>query len=270
MKIQLVSDLHLEFDKLQIAGFGPGLRIQNAGADVLVLAGDICTVRDFESFKDFFIDCAYGFKHVIYIMGNHEHYKAKDFATNSNIIRESFLRLDLGNIHFLDNDCVYLDGVKFIGATLWTNNNNGCPITENAIFHGMTDYSLIKYKDDKGNYFKFMPRCARMEHARSVQFIANETDPKFFHADDTNVPMVVVTHHAPSFRSIHPKYDGDYHMNAAFASNLEDMMFDNIKLWCHGHTHTPFDYMVRNTRVVCNPYGYPGERQDITDVVVEV
>jgi hypothetical protein len=201
-------------------------------------------------------------------MGNHEHYKAKDFATTPNVIRESFLRL--GNIHFLDNDCVYLDGVKFVGATLWTDNNFGCPLTENVLQQNMNDYRLIKYQDDKGNYFKFTPKCSRMEHVKSVQFISNETDPNFFRADDFNVPMVVVTHHTPSFSSIHPKYDGEYYMNAAYASNLEHMMYDNIKLWCHGHTHTPFDYMVRNTRVVCNPYGYPGERNDITDVVVEI
>lgn len=264
MKIQLVSDIHLEF--------GQQVVIENAGADVLVLAGDICCVRHLELPKDefmplpaerknainFFKDCASKFKHVVYIMGNHEHYKAHDFATNPNVIRAALA--DIENLHFLDDGVVFLDGVKFLGATLWTDNNKGCPLTENALQHGMNDFRLIKYCDEKGNYFKFTPACARMEHRKHVQFIHEET----------NEPCVVVTHHAPSFKSIHPKYANDPYMNAGYASDLEHMMNDNIKLWVHGHTHTPFDYMVGNTRVVCNPHGYPGERNDYTDIVLEV
>ena len=266
MKIQLVSDLHLEFHKPQILGFGPELRITNAGADVLVLAGDICTARDFESFISFFENCSKEFPHVIYIMGNHEHYKAKDFATTPNLIRAALK--DLSNVHFLDNDCVTLDGIKFVGATLWTDLNKGCPLTTNALQFGMNDFRLIKYRDERGNYFKFSPACSYMEHRRSVSFIYDETD-----GISHSGPCVVVTHHAPSYRSVHPKYANDTYMNGGYASDMETLIHinDHIKLWCHGHMHNNFDYMVGDTRVVCNPHGYPGERENPnTNFIVEI
>jgi predicted phosphodiesterase len=65
-------------------------------------------------------------------------------------------------------------------------------------------------------------------------------------------------------------YQNDTYMNGGYASDLEHMMNPNIKLWLHGHTHTPFDYEVNGTRVVCNPRGYPGERSNYTDKVLEV
>lgn len=261
MKIQLVSDVHLEF--------GHEVHITNAGADVLVLAGDIFCARHLKTPEDefmprpieyknamtFFEECAKEFPHVIYIMGNHEHYKAKDFATTPNVIRDALK--DMKNIHFLDNECITINGVKFVGATLWTNNNNGCPLTENALLHGMNDFHLIKYQDERGNYFKFTPACARMEYRKSAGFIYNETN-----GISHSGPCVVVTHHAPSFKSVHPKYANDTYMNGGYASDLEHLMYGNIKLWVHGHTHHPFDYMVGETRVVCNPLGYPGERRD--------
>ena len=70
--------------------------------------------------------------------------------------------------------------------------------------------------------------------------------------------IVVVGHHSPSFQSCHEQYKHDYLMNGAYHSSLENIMLDNphIKLWTHGHTHHPFDYVIGETRVVCNPRGY--------------
>jgi Icc-related predicted phosphoesterase len=191
-------------------------------------------------------------------MGNHEHYKHL-FNDTAKVLRECLFGLT--NIHFLDNESVDIDGVKFIGATLWTNNNRGCPVTENKLQFSMNDFRLIKYKDDKDNYFKFTPRLAAMNMIRSRAFIEEQMEQG---------PCVVVTHHAPSFKSIHPMYQNDTYMNGGYASDLEYMMGSNIKLWLHGHTHTPWDYDVNGTRVVCNPRGYPGERANYTDKVLEV
>ncbi|HHJ15617.1 MAG TPA: hypothetical protein ENJ80_02855 [Gammaproteobacteria bacterium] len=70
---------------------------------------------------------------------------------------------------------------------------------------------------------------------------------------------VVVTHHAPSSQSVHPRYARDL-LTRAFASNLEHLMAgDRAAAWVHGHMHESFDYKVHGTRVVCNPRGYAPE-----------
>jgi predicted phosphodiesterase len=250
MKIQLVSDIHLEF--------GQRSTLDNAGADVLVLAGDICSARNINDYMWFFQDCASKFQNVVYIMGNHEHYK-HTFNDTANVIRESPLRYS--NVHFLDNETITIDGVKFIGATLWTDNNKGCIVTEEKLRCGMNDFRLIKYRSHKGDYFKFTPSMSFYEHRRTIAYIGTQI---------VDGPCVVVTHHLPSFKSVHPKYANEQYMNGGYASDLEHMMNDNVKLWLHGHTHNPCDYMVNNTRVVCNPRGYPGERNDHKDIVLEV
>ena len=69
---------------------------------------------------------------------------------------------------------------------------------------------------------------------------------------------VVVTHHTPSFQSMHPMYANDGLMNGGYHSELSEYILDRpqIKLWTHGHTHNSFDYTIGDTRVVCNPRGY--------------
>ena len=135
MKIQLASDLHLEFHDLN-------LQNQN-GVDVLVLSGDICTAQDLhdhpaaqfdpwspgaledlkrqsgkaQRFRDFFKRVSFQFPHVIYVMGNHEHYHGK-FDRSAAYLRDEFTSIGLTNVHLLDNDTKEIDGVHFIGGTL--------------------------------------------------------------------------------------------------------------------------------------------------------
>jgi len=257
VKFQLVSDIHLEF--------GHTVHIPNAGADDLVLAGDICLAKAFKNnpgrnifnldYYHFFDEVCKNFRSVVYVLGNHEHYKGT-FNDSVNLLKAALA--DYDNLHILDNEWVTLYGVKFVGATLWTDMNRGCPLTENKLQFGMNDFNIIKYRDSKDNYFKFTPHLAHREHNVSRLFLEEQT----------NEPCVIVTHHAPSFKSIAPIYQNDTYMNGGYASDLEHMMNDNIKVWCHGHTHTPFDYMIHNTRIVCNPLGYPDERKLVDPVVV--
>jgi Icc-related predicted phosphoesterase len=209
-----------------------------------------------------FDDVCSKFKSVVYVMGNHEHYK-NTFTDTEDMLKEALAEYD--NLHILNNNYVKLYGVKFIGATLWTNMNKNCPLTKNHLMNYMNDFRIIKYRDLNNNYFKFSPEIAYSEHRLSVNYIGHQL------ADEPNVPTVVVTHHAPSMRSVHEKYSDQHLMNGGYASDLEHMMTDNVKLWCHGHMHDSFDYMVNNTRVVCNPLGYPGEKKDPnTRFVIEV
>jgi hypothetical protein len=117
----------------------------------------------------------------------------------------------------------------------------------------MNDHRRIKFKDGE-TFRKFLPKDARAEHMNSRLFIASEKSRPF------KGKRVVVTHHAPSALSVHPKYADPSELNSAFATNLEHYMGADVNYWFHGHMHDPCDYTLRGTRVIANPQGYPGER----------
>ena len=114
--------------------------------------------------------------------------------------------------------------------------------------------SGFSYKDSQGNYRKFRANDSHAIHIESRDYILKT-------AKNFDGPVVVVTHHGPFYESIHEYYKDDYAMNGGFSSNLDYIIQDlgNVKLLCHGHTHHSFDYMKEHIRVVCNPFGYPGE-----------
>lgn len=295
MKIAIASDVHLEFGPLQFEN--------TEGADVLVLSGDICTASDFDRtaalygdmpnskkaarFVDFFNMCSKAFKHVVYVMGNHEHYNY-DFKFTGIDIKKNLAHLP--NVYLLDREVKVIDDVTFIGGTMWTDMNKRDPLTLFHMKDMMNDFRCVKnsnrqvyrkvplYKrkaDDSGyelnekGYMieigmkmkeepaRFTPEDAADEFDKFVQYVQVVTaflgeDPKKY---------VVCTHHSPSHQSCHPRYKHDQIMNGGYHSDLEQFIIDrpNIKLWTHGHTHEDFDYMVGdNCRVVCNPRGYIG------------
>lgn len=292
MKIQVVSDIHLEFG---------GITIENAGdTDVLILSGDICVVKDLadrdtfnirgehdksNKFHTFFQECCARFSHVIYVMGNHEHYHG-DYSLSAGIIRE---RLGyLANLHFLDKESVLINDVMFIGGTLWTDMNKEDPITLAQIRGVMNDYRIIEdssemvrvkhpiyKKDEEGNFItekigviettivdhyetttrpsKFTPEKSVVDHKAMLSFIKAELDRM-----SPTQKVVVVGHHSPSKQSTKPQYEREVIMNGAYSSDLTEFILDHpqIKLWTHGHTHHEFDYMIGSTRIFCNPRGY--------------
>jgi len=270
MKIKLVSDLHLEFSDIMISN--------DQNYDVLILAGDIMVAQDLhdhpesantsdqaavangiglgrrqeraQRFRDFFKRCSFQFPHVIYIMGNHEFYNGRFYASVEHM-REECARFP--NIYMLENDIKVIDDVTFVGATLWTDMNKGDPLTMHAIEGMMNDFRIIK--NDKRNYASMSARDVVTRHARTLGYfrsvLAEQHDKKF----------VVVGHHSPSFQSVHPTYAHETLMNGGYHSDLSEFIMDHpqIKLWVHGHTHHPFDYEIGNTRVVCNPRGYEND-----------
>lgn len=251
MRILQMSDIHLEFEFF----------LPKVEADVLMLNGDICVADYFtksreskywikgERQREFFQYCADNYEHVIYIMGNHEHYSGT-FTKTADIIRQNIP----SDVHFLDNEYVDIDGIRFIGTTLWTDLNRGNPITEQALKGMMTDFRIIKHKYNDG-WGKFSPAKSRTEHFVALEYINR------YSADQQRV--VVMTHHAPSQLSIHPKYQNDDHMNGGYYSDLSEFILDRpqIELWTHGHMHDCFDYEIGNTRVLCNPKGYNDENK---------
>lgn len=277
MKIAICSDVHLEFGDVKLKNTG--------NADVLILSGDICVARDLmeyeplvsenmrfgksDRYHEFFGNCVREFPHVIYVAGNHEHYHG-DFAYTVSDLKK---RLGyLKNLHILEKETFVLDDVTFIGGTLWTDMNQEDEITLHMIARCMNDFRcvdnstrMVTYKvwEDPDNPDKptfktrpsrFSPQDAVEDHKKMLSFINQVVE------GNHDKKYVVVGHHTPSPFSIHEKYKDDQLMNGGYTSDLIDFIMDRpqIKVWTHGHTHELFDYMIKSTRVVCNPRGYDG------------
>ena len=230
MKILLLSDLHIEFEDF---------RPRPTEAEVIVLAGDIGVgMQGLHWARERFPD-----RPVIYVPGNHEFYH-HDLS-----LLDEFRSLATDHVHVLNDDSMVLGGVRFLGSILWTDFSLlGEAYRDPAIHQAwqcMTDYLVIR------NHGRpFTPNQSMALHRVSREWLAATLAKPF------DGPTVVITHHAPSSRSVHAKYAGDL-LSAAFASNLEPLMGrDRAALWLHGHVHHSFDYELRGTRVVCNPRGY--------------
>ena len=266
MKFSLASDVHLVFGHLDLTN--------EEGSDVLVLAGDIFVANEFKTetkksnmYRRFIEDVTGRYGHVVYIMGNHEHYHG-DFAKTADVLRNEFKYFN--NLKFLDNTFADICDVRFIGGTLWTDLNKGDPLTIEHIKRSMNDYQLVENSNNPVSYrvpyetgvsfktrsSKFNPIDGAEEHKKCLATISEVMDA---YQDDKKI--VVVTHHLPTFESVPHEYRREYHGNGAYVSDLSNFILDRprIKYWIHGHTHDPCDYMVGdNTRVICNPRGYIG------------
>lgn len=269
MKIHYLSDIHLDIS-------GP---LKLPGGEVLILAGDACEAhslqKEFHSTKpipyhggaypcyDFFhFECS-KYDKVFYVLGNHEHYGGKMWKTKAQI--ETMLP---SNVTVLEDQSEIYQGIKFIGSTLWTDMDKGNPVTLNLIQGCMNDYRKITYKAGPDSYRKLRPIDTVHIHRESRKFIENELKQ--------GIPTVVITHMAPTGFSINEKFAGAA-TNAAYFSDLSELILDNpnIKYWIHGHVHDPADYMVGETRVLCNPRGYlpweadNGFQEDMHEIYVD-
>tara|TARA_Y100000310_G_scaffold338053_1_gene426690 strand:- start:6147 stop:6914 length:768 start_codon:yes stop_codon:yes gene_type:complete len=231
-----MSDLHLEFDQGQ---FMPDV----GGYDVLVLAGDVHT----KGRMGWANKMAQHNGHVVFVPGNHEFYQG-DLTATSEKLRDNAAE----NVHVLENQSVELEGVWFHGATLWTDMNHKDFFTMQEVGHSMNDFRVVRTnRYDR----RFTPEWAATLHAYSVEFLRASVNPG----------DVVVTHHAPTFASVHEKYRGS-NLNYGYASDLTGVMYENRPaLWVHGHVHNSFEYEVDGTLVVCNPRGYVRNRGDFPD-----
>jgi predicted phosphodiesterase len=267
MKIKVVSDLHLEFSDVNIQN--------NENCDVLILSGDIMTAEDLHDhpessygmysnvnldnlgrrqavalrFRDFLKRVSFQFPHVVYVAGNHEFYHGRWDASIDHL-REECAKFT--NVYFLERDMKVIDDVIFVGGTLWTDMNKEDSLTMFTIRSIMNDFRVIKKDND--NWTNLKPADTTIRHRQTLDYIRLIVD------DNKDKKCVVVGHHSPSFLSAHAMYKDDTLMNGAYHSSLEEFIMDRpqIKLWTHGHTHYAFDYVIGETRVVCNPRGYEG------------
>jgi predicted phosphodiesterase len=249
MRITVLSDLHLEFRRC-------GFVAPDVDADVVVLAGDIhqgpqgiAWARE-----------SYPGRPVVYVAGNHEFY-GEDWVQLPLRLNEAAAS---GTVHFLEDGQVELLGVRFIGATLWTDFELfGQARVQDALVAAeamLFDFRCIGHDlvattrsgAAHGSQERSLLRAAETieRHRASVGALQKLLEVPF------DGPTVVVSHHAPSPRSVAPRYGADL-VSAAFASDLESLIEHyEPDLWIHGHTHDSFDYQLGRTRVVCNPRGY--------------
>lgn len=254
MKIAVASDLHIEFGDINLKN--------EESADLLILAGDICMLKDLDKqsergdrSRDFFKRVSFQFPRVLYVMGNHEHYSG-DFAKGPARFQDFCNAHCITNIDLLDKKTVEIDGYQFIGGTLWTDFNDMDSLTMFNAERSMNDYNGVKNTNDTVSY-KFLPKHALSDHGHMRGYLQTCMD-NYRESGRTDNKIVVITHHAPSPSSIHDKYKNDDLMNGNFYSNMDQFILDNpqIQLWIHGHMHDPFDYGIGGTRVLCNPRGY--------------
>jgi len=232
MRIQVLSDLHNEFGTMDVA---------DAGADVIVLAGDIdLGTRGYAWARDAFPE-----RPVVYVAGNHEYYR----HAMPSLTRRLLGMKTTGNVHFLECGEAIVMGVRFLGCTLWSDfaiGGDAVAAMELARAR-MNDYDKIRLSP---RYRRLRPTDTAARFADSVRWL----DAALAHDAGRTV---VVTHHAPSARSLDPAFGPDP-INGAFASDLEDLILRRKPaVWIHGHTHLCVDYTIGGTRVVSNQRGYP-------------
>lgn len=236
-KLRIMSDLHLEFGSLEL---------EPIGEDALVLGGDIGLGTTGAKWAiEYASRTAVP---IIMIAGNHEFYQQSSVdAVYNDLYRLAAHHQPL--LQFLQDDVRACAGVTFAGCTLWTDYdlNGDAPVAMANAATAMNDHRLIRETPDR----IFAPGHALSRHRASVTNLRERLSPR-----DLLTPIVVMTHHLPSRRSIAGRY-ADSHYNAAYASNLDDLVAaSGAKVWVHGHTHVSQDYMIGETRVICNPRGY--------------
>lgn len=225
-RIFICSDIHTEFGN-------ENLKLPNA--DILVLAGDIGNPLYCEKeYTTFLRNVSEQYKHVVCIAGNHEYYGCDyDMQKVQTRIRE----LCPSNVHFLQREVKILEGIEFIGATLWSCiTKDACPMINdfrNGVFRQYLDY-VEEFIDD----YRFLRNALKTPSV---------------------LPRVVCTHHLPSYLCIYPSYE-DNPANSAFATNILDSVnLRGVVYWACGHTHEKRIMNYMNTTFVVNPVGYPSE-----------
>jgi predicted phosphodiesterase len=233
MKIRILSDLHLEFHD-----WVP----PKCEADVVILAGDIHVgINGIEWARR-----SFPLLPVLYIPGNHEFYG----GNLQHLTEELYVRGRRLGVDVLDGRMVVIGGVRFLGATLWTDfalygsDQRSIDRAMTAARFGMSDFHYIRHENRT-----FQPEDARAINLKCVEWLRAKL------ADEFHGATVVVTHHLPLRQSIHARYAAS-ELNPSFASDLSNLLGPSVSLWIHGHTHESFDYSVNGTRIVCNPRGY--------------
>ncbi len=241
-KVIVMSDLHLE---------SSNMKIEKLECDILVLAGDIS--QDFSILPRFFQYNIPSETEIIYVLGNHE-YEGRVAKKVITEIKE--LEKEFPNLHVLQNEAIEIKGIRFIGTTLWSNfEGQGLQWKKEAkdwCKFNVIDFTYIFKENQKGaepKYISWKPEDMEKEFNKAYEFLEYELKKQ-----ETECIRFVVTHFAPTDKSLDPQYKTGLH-SAYWVNNLPELM-GYSDYWVHGHTHSSFDYDFEGTRVICNPRGY--------------
>lgn len=240
MRCLILSDLHLEFGHR----LAERVHVRVSRPDVVILAGDIAKgAAGIAWAADTFRDLP-----VLYVHGNHEAYGRAVVDVLAELDEASARAPQVVHLHQRAWHCA---GVRFLGVPLWT---DFCLFGEPQSFIAkeqarsrLNDYRYIW--ETPADLRPILPADTARWHADQCAWLRAQIETPF------DGKTVVITHMAPSMRSISDRYRSDL-LSAAFASNLEDLVAQ-VDLWVHGHTHSSADYHIGGGRVVANPCGYP-------------
>lgn len=244
MKVRLWSDIHREIGMMRVN------RRQDDCETVLVIAGDFDVGLASRSWLEMAVKQFYA---VIYVPGNHEYY-----GNTIQSIDRRFTDMAAGidNFHFLNPGTVYIDNVRFIGCTLWTDMRDGHPMIMERLRVCMNDYRQIKFDADG------IDRVLRP----SDIFDINQGHRSYIEeklSEPWEGKTVVVTHHAPTFDSIHADYRrnaSDDEINHGYANTGLERLFEDkdFHFWFHGHIHNWSETELHGKRIIARPRGYRG------------
>lgn len=251
MRIQYASDLHLEFRG------GPFQSLLTPVAPVLVLAGDVGR-PDKPEYRNFLQYCSRNWDHTVVVAGNHEFYNDKaaslwphspPHTMKHRLGMCGTAAAEFPNVYFLQQGRKVIDGVAFLGATLWTDLSD----VKDALTAEtrMNDYRVIT----EDGVRPVTAAATNRWHWSDRSWLATEIAA----AAEEERPVVVVTHHLPSFQLVAARFAGAGRINAAFASNVEELMKPPVRAWIAGHTHVGVNAHVGGVQLAVNPLGYPGE-----------
>ena len=240
MKIQLLSDLHIEFFYNGADKFLASI-VQEV--DVLVIAGDLGLYNDlYPAFK--FLSPLY--PHIVYVTGNHEYYGYSPDEIHKLLWD---CQKDFKNLHWLNNSLVEIEGQRFLGGTGWFRDHPDNWKHANRL----SDFLVIK---------DFVPWVYE-ENTKFIKFLD----------DNLNKGDIVVTHHLPTSKST-PDFFSNSELNRFFVVDLVDYIINREpSYWIHGHTHTSCSYIYYYTRVLANPFGYASQAENWDfkdDLILEI
>jgi len=234
MKVLSISDLHCEFHSDGGEFFIEAL----PPADILVLAGDLNT---FDGLENNIYQICSNYPHVVYVAGNHEYYNST-FSKVDKLLDK--LSNKINNFHYLENNLVCIKTLTFVGATLWYPKNQNTLSNKTDI----NDFTYIKKCDPE----------AFNRYEKTIKYLENNI-----------ANNIVVTHHMPSFECVASEYKKDK-LNCYFAVNLDQMILEKKpKIWICGHTHQSFYRLLGDTKIICNPVGYPREHKTYSIQLLE-
>ncbi len=241
MKIQILSDLHLEFSHYQI--------VTVEDSDIIVIAGDFTIARKLRQLKAYSQSVR---KPVFFVAGNHDYYGGY-FSVVNKYLDNIGLKID--NFHFLSNSSFVYENVKLVGCTLWSNFDLAPKpeVYARTVGSKINDFWEIS-KLSGERISRFTPSDCRKLNEESREFLKREL------STDSETRSIVITHFMPSPKSIHPRFEHDI-LNPFFCCNCESLMGPNVPLWIHGHTHDSMDYFHKGTHVIANPRGYYEENK---------